>query len=160
MSYYCDSPDYCTLLDHDIPNPTSCNCCSHLKEKTYEGVHFPEGFDGLRTTIQYALPYMGNGTFYQQANFVAKRVREWQLDTSKIPGTVYRRILKDCNQQRELEQDCCNICKFHRINKDYMGTNRLNKNLIRCHRYPPQWNGGYPLVDKDEYCGEFIKEVK
>jgi hypothetical protein len=52
---------------------------------------FPEGNDGLICTIQYALPHMPKAGYYTQAVFIADRIREWQNNPSKIPGTILRK---------------------------------------------------------------------
>jgi hypothetical protein len=52
---------------------------------------FPEGHKGLVCTIQNALPYIPDAGYYQQAVFIADKIKEWQNDPSKIPGTVWKR---------------------------------------------------------------------
>ena len=64
--------------------------CSNRREVPAE-YGFPEGHDGLITTIQYALPKCDGQTYYKIAVFIAERIQEWLKDPSKIPGTVLRR---------------------------------------------------------------------
>lgn len=52
---------------------------------------FPEGHKGLIKTIQYALPHCNDMTYYQSAVFIADRIKEWENDPTKIPGTIYRK---------------------------------------------------------------------
>jgi len=45
-------------------------------------------------------------------------------------------------------------CQPNKRNDDFT-------NIMRCHRYPPQYIGHnniqFPLVNKDDFCGEFKK---
>ena len=158
--YQCNSPDYCNLRDTiEPPCPQECGSCNHLKEKTCIGVHFPEGFDGLRTTIQYALPYMGKGTYYQQAHFIALQVREWQNNTSKIPGTLYRR-------EESAEPTSCKPAEPEKRYECAIGNKRYSNRPPRgCHIRFPSWKNctddGLPchnLKDKTEKA--FLEAMK
>jgi hypothetical protein len=138
-----------------FPFPDETNCirggrrCDFLKEvpKLIPKLRFPEGHDGLRTTIQYALPYMGDGTYYEQAVFIADRVREWQNDTSKIPGTIYRRK-KPAEPEKRYE---CSIGNKRYSNRPPRG----------CHIRFPSWKNctddGLPCHNLKEVSGERIQ---
>lgn len=52
---------------------------------------FPEGKEGLVTTIQYALPYCKGKTYYESAVFIVDKIEEWINDPSRIPGTILKK---------------------------------------------------------------------
>jgi hypothetical protein len=71
---------------------------------------FPEGYDALVCTIQYALPCLPEKGFWTQAKFIADKIVEWQKDRSKIPGTTYKREPKDSDKNPvEVEDPARNV---------------------------------------------------
>jgi hypothetical protein len=74
-------------------------------------------------------------------------------------------------QQDKPEYERCEICKYIRCEKQpvfiyarNLQDQEYERNKLKlespkfcyvCVRNPPSWNGGHPMVNKDDYCGEF-----
>ena len=56
-----------------------------------------------------------------------------------------------------MNNECCGECKFALEKTRPVVEVNLSPTMIFCRRYPPAIKQGFPVVAKEDWCGEFCR---
>ena len=62
------------------------------------------------------------------------------------------------NVEIDLEEECCGICRFHSKNMECRRTAPKSGSYGSAHTWTMKYDR-WPFTKKEEWCGEFEKEV-